>query len=67
LAVNANHLDSFTAYMIVHWAGTISDTSRPGFSNVGWHDQFDDEDEDAPNEYLTHWMPLPEFTKTDET
>lgn len=46
---------------IVYWGGIISDTSRPGFSNVGWHNQFDDDDEDAPmGDCFTHWMPLPE-------
>ena len=45
---------------IVYWGGTISDSERPGFLNVGWHDQFDDDDNDPPLTGFTHWMPLPE-------
>lgn len=46
---------------IVYWAGVISDTVRPGFSNVGWHDWHEgDEDEDEPLTGFTHWMPLTE-------
>ena len=49
---------------IVNWGGVIEDSSRPGFSNVGWHNQNADENEDQPDKVpYTHWMLLPEPPK----
>lgn len=49
LAINANYAYGTQKYQIVGWAGVISDTAQPGFSNVGWHNQSSDDEMDAPN------------------
>lgn len=59
LVTSAGYAYSLQRCKIVYWGGVISDSERPDFTNVGWHDQFDDEDEDAPQDGFTHWMPLP--------
>lgn len=60
LVTNANYFGEVQRCQIVSWSGVILDSSRPGFSNVGWHNQFSDVDEDEPAKNLfTHWQPLP--------
>lgn len=64
LVTNANYAYEVQRCQIVNWGGIISDASRPRFSNVGWHNQLSDEDEDEPDAVMyTHWMPLPEPPK----
>jgi hypothetical protein len=58
LVTTASYAYALQRCKIVYWAGII-EASEGHPPTVGWHDQFDDENEDEPLVGFTHWMALP--------